>query len=310
MAYLFIAKTKTLKMKFLHKASRYTLALFAAGAALAGCQKMDRPALTDYPQDSNPPGGPLKFYAAFDGTSDDPKMNAVDSVRVNFPSDNPLSFIEGVSGRAVQGESKKYIRYASFNDWAQSKSFTISTWFKKNGQTLNNTGGNGPEYIFSLRSSDANYGWSNGIMFLFLEGNNAACAVKAFCVSPSDPANGNSAPTDSWFTWEGDQMIAGLLDDQWHHLALVYDETTSEMRLYIDGVQNPNVKSWANHGPIRLAHEKIGEARIGRGPRNDNDGDGESGWLQSSFKGGLDQFRLYSNAMTATEISELYNIRQ
>jgi hypothetical protein len=34
---------------------------------LGACQKMDRPALGDYPKDANPPGGPLKFYTAFDG---------------------------------------------------------------------------------------------------------------------------------------------------------------------------------------------------------------------------------------------------
>ncbi|WP_165929514.1 LamG domain-containing protein [Pseudocnuella soli] len=297
-------------MKILHKAGLFVFALFATGAAITGCQKLDRPGMTDYPQDANPPGGPLKFYTAFDGTTSDPKMNAVDSVRVNFPADNPLAAIDGISGKGVQGESKKYIRYASFNDWAQSKSFTVSAWFKKNGQTTNNTGGNGPEYIFSLRSSDASYHWSNGIMFLFLEGNNNACAVKAMCVSPSDPANGNSSATDVWFTWENDQMIPGLLDNNWHHLALVYDEATSQMKLYIDGVQNPNVKSWANHGPIRLANLKIGEARIGRGPRNDSDGDGEGGWLQSSFKGGLDQFRLYGTALTAAEIGTIFTSKK
>ena len=45
------------------------LILVVAGS----CQKMDRPALGDFPEDSNPPGGPLKFYAAFDGTTANPR---------------------------------------------------------------------------------------------------------------------------------------------------------------------------------------------------------------------------------------------
>ena len=48
---------------------------------MMSCQKMSRPPLGDYPKDSNPPGGPLKFYAAFDGTTSDALRNAVDSTR-------------------------------------------------------------------------------------------------------------------------------------------------------------------------------------------------------------------------------------
>lgn len=76
--------------------------LLALGIAIGGCQKLDRPALGDYPKDANPPGGPLKFYTAFDGTTPDPLMNAVDSIRANFPSVNPFTSIPGVSGKAVQ----------------------------------------------------------------------------------------------------------------------------------------------------------------------------------------------------------------
>ena len=70
--------------------------LLAATVVLlaASCQKMDRPALGDFPKDTNPPGGPLKFYAAFDGTTSDPLMNAVDSIRANFAGSNPLASVD------------------------------------------------------------------------------------------------------------------------------------------------------------------------------------------------------------------------
>lgn len=285
------------------------LGFLVAAIAIGSCQKMERPPLGDYPEDVNPPGGPLKFYTAFDGTSTNSLRNAVDSVKANFPSDNPLASVDGISGKAVQGSAKKFIKYGAFNDWAASSSFTISVWFKKNGQTQNNAtpAGNGPEYIFSLRSSPADYHWSTSVMLVFLEGNNAACAVKVMCVSPSNPADPNSSPADNWFTWEGGQTIAGILNNAWHHMVLTYDAATSSMKLYIDGVQNPNVKTWAGHGAIRLSTTKIGEYRLGRGPRNDSDGDGEAGWLQSSFKGSMDQFRLYSTALSAAEVQALFN---
>lgn len=276
----------------------------------SACQKMKKPGLGDYPKDVNPPGGPLKFYAAFDGTTTNPLMNGVDSIRANFPSDNPLASTDGVAGKGIQGAAKKYIKYPSFNEWSTSSSFSVSVWFKKNGQTTNNVGGNGPEYIFSLRAAEGSYHWSNAVMFLFLEGNNAACAVKTMCVSPSVATNPNSSPSDNWFTWENSQTIAGLLNDQWHHMVIVYDATNSTMKLYIDGVANANIKSWGGHGAIRLANTKIGEYRVGRGPRNDDEGDGEGGWLQSSFKGKMDQLRFYGTALTAAEVTTLFNSKK
>lgn len=264
-----------------------------AALLLASCQKMDRPALGDYPKDASAPGGPLKFYAAFDGTTTNPLMNAVDSIRANFASDNPFTTSAGVSGKAVTGVNKKYIKYPSFNEWASSKSISISVWYKKDGQTKNNAGGNGPEYLMSIKAVD-NYHWSNAIAFFFLEGNNTACAVKSEFVSNTG---------DTWFTWEGGQSIAGLCDNNWHHLVFTYDQTNSTAKLYVDGVQNPNVKTWGTHGPLDLATSKISEYRVGAGPSNSFDSDD---WLACSFKGSIDQFRLYGTVLTAAEIQALF----
>jgi len=286
-----------------------TLHLFFAASLIllaASCDKKDKPELGSYPTDSNPSNGPLKFYVAFDGTSTNPLMNAVDSIRATFPSDNPFTGGAGITSSGVTGVNQKFIKYPSFNTWAASSSFTVSLWFKQNGQTKNNAGGNGPQYFFSLKAQDG-YHWSNGVGFLFIEGNNTACAVKSMFVSPSDPANPNSSPSDAWFTWEGGNSIAGLCDDQWHHLALVYDESNSSMKLYIDGIQNPNVGSWGSHGALRLATTKITEYRVGAGPSNSFASDD---WLAASFKGGIDQLRMYGVALPASEIQALHANKQ
>lgn len=259
----------------------------AAGVVLASCQKMDRPELGDYPIDTNPPGGPLNFYAAFDDSG-------VDSIRASFPSDNPLTYAAGVSGKAVVGENKKFVKYVRPNDWAlKAESFTLSFWMKKDGQTQNNKGTNGPEYIFSLKSSNGH--WSGASMLVFVEGNNAAGAVK---VMVADATN-----ADNWFTWEGTNTIAGLLDNAWHHIGLVYDATTSTMTLYVDGVANSNLRTWGTHGKINIDNSKITEFRVGAGPNTSYDTDD---WLSSTFKGSLDQLRLYSTALPASEITTLY----
>ena len=261
---------------------------------LAGCQKMDRPGLGDYAEDANAPGGPLSFYAAFDGSSADPLRNAVDSVRANFASSNPLTSVDGINGKAVKGENKKFIKYQKPNDWAvKSKSLTVSFWFKKDGQTKNNTGTNGPEYIYSFRSGNGH--WSGASGFILLEGDNANCALKYMIV---DENNG-----DKWFEWAGGTGIPGILNNQWHHIALAYNSTTSTMTLYVDGVANAVTSTWGGHGDIKMDDADISEMRIGSGPGNNIDSDD---WLSSTWKGEIDQFRMYSVALSGAEVSALF----
>lgn len=272
-------------------------------AAAGACQKMERPALPEYPVDANPPGGSLKFYAAFDGTAEDKLLNAVDSIKATFPSDNPLTNSQdGISGKALSGESKKFVKYAKPNDWAAvSKSFTISLWEKRDGQTKNNTGTNGPEHPFSFKSSNGH--WSKGNVFLLFEGDNTACALKMLIVDKNMGEN--------WFTWEktndADTRVAGLLDNEWHHIALVYDASTSKMTLYVDGVANAHAPQWASHGDINIDDSKITEFRVGAGPEDNFDTDD---WLSSSWKGALDQFRFYDVVLSASEVSSLFAGKQ
>ncbi len=277
-----------------------TLVLF-----VTSCQKMSRPELGNYPVDANSPTGPLKFYVAFDGSTSNPLMNAVDSIRATFPSDNPFTNTTGIAGSGVSGVNQKYIKYPSFNTWAGSSSMSISLWFKQNGQTKNNNGTNGPAQLISLKAVDG-FHWSGSVGMVFLEGDNTACAVKTMFVS-YDPANTNN-PWDNWVTWEGGNSIAGLCNNQWHHLVLTYDETTSKMKLYIDGIQNPNVGTWNNptggaHGAFRLATHKISEYRVGAGPSN---GFASDDWLACSFKGQLDQLRMYGSVLSAADIQALF----
>lgn len=264
------------------------------GLSMVACKKLDRPALGNYAEDSNPPGGPLKFYAAFDGTSKDPLINAVDSIKANFPSMNDFGSVDGISGKALSGVNKKFVKYPKPNDWAvTSKSFTISIWEKHNGQTKNNAGGNGPEYPYSFKSSNGH--WSGASMFLILEGDNAGCAVKFMTV---DAAN-----ADNWFTWENANVIPGMLDNNWHHVVLVYDAATSITTLYLDGVANSILPKWGTHGNINFDESKISEFRVGAGPGTNYDSDD---WLSSSWKGALDQLRMYNVALSAAEVKALY----
>lgn len=257
---------------------------------MIGCQKLDRPALGAYPQDANPPGGPLKFYAAFDGTTSNPLMNGVDSIRANFPSDNPFTQIAGISGKAVQGDGTKIIQYAGANDFASTaNSFSISFWEKRNGAPQGNA-----SFAFHLASNNGYWTGGTAMFCLFDWGTvNDSAIIKIDVV--------DAKMADNWFQWTGTQRIKGIMDNQWHHIVIVYDASTSIMTLFIDGTANPNTQNWGTHGAANIDAGKITGLDIG-GNRHVKD----MGWGMQ-WDGGLDQFRMYSKALSASEITALYN---
>lgn len=248
--------------------------------SLIACQDMDRPELGNYPIDENPPGGPLKFYVPFDGETDNPLRNAVDQIKAKFPTDNPLTQIDGVSGKAVQGgEAKKFIAYPKPNDFSSTTdSFTVSLWIKHGAPTQT-------EFVFSMLSNN----WAKASMFMLVEGSESQPIIKLFV---------DEQPGDKWFEWVGAESVPGIFDNQWHHMVFKYDASSSGMTLYKDGVAYAT-KMWDGHGGINFNDSQITGLRIG------GSGNPDEGWM-NSWTGGIDQFRLYSIALTDAEIQDLY----
>lgn len=256
-----------------------------------GCQKMQRPALSDYPADANPPGGPLKFYAAFDGTTDNASRNAVDSTRANFPLDNPFTSTDGVSGKAIQGTGANAIKYATANDFTGATSCAISMW-------VNNTVNPNTELYFSLVDKDY---WHASSAFLLVE--HAAI----------DKCTFKFALQDHWVEYTNQSFNKPLFDGQWHHIAFSYDETTSKLSIYFDGteVPTPGTSGTFTTGgnPMGALNLKKGTNLILGGWNKHASVDGPTDDWIKGFSGKMDQFRLYSKALSATEVQALYNSR-
>ena len=280
----------------------FTLALFfgTASVVLFSCQKMSRPKLGAYPQDSNPPGGPLKFFASFDGTTTNPLFNAVDSIRANFPQRNDLASIPGVSGRAVQGDVDKVVVYPSTNDLTSSTSFSIAYWIKNTPQART-------EFIFSL--VDGKYGWHNSACYLLIENQTATKATVKLGLM------------DQWLEFVGaNEYQKPIFDGNWHHMAFVYDETTSKMKYYFDGAEytGNGASTWPasitdvrNGGSPRGAVDfsTVRQLVIGGWNKHASLAGPTDGWI-GTFTGGIDQFRLYGKALTAAEVSALFTGRK
>lgn len=250
------------------------------------CQKMERPALGEYPKDANPPGGPLQFYAAFDGNTADPLMNAVDSARASFPTSNPLTSVDGIAGKAVKGNGTQAIKYNSANEFKAATSATISMW-------LNNSVNPNTELYFSLASKDY---WHESAAFLLVEhATPTACTFKF-------------ALMDKWVEYNNQSFTKPLFDGQWHHLAFTYDETSSSVKVYFDGAEvalPPNAAAnFAGLGKLNLSNA-TNLVLAGWNKHAGVTGPSDA-WI-SGYSGKMDQFRLYNKALTGSEILALYN---
>jgi hypothetical protein len=237
------------------------------------------------------------FFVPFDNPSTDPLKIASDIVLNTSAIANTTSTTAGISGNAMQGGGLNYVTYTKPNNWiSTSQSFSLSFWFKLNGQTKNNAGTNGPEYIFSIPSSNGH--WSGGQTLLFFETNSTGTQIK-FPVVAADM-------TDTWFVWEGGNAIPGIADNSWKHCALVYDASTSKMTLYINGVANAITAQWGTHGNINMNETTATSFRLGAGPQDIN---GSDNWLGSTWKGGLDQFRLFNAALSASDVKSIFDAK-
>jgi hypothetical protein len=274
------------------------LVVAAAIMSFTSCQKTSRPELADYPKDANAPGGPLKFYAAFDGSSTDSKMNAVDSIRATFASDNPLTSVDGISGKAIQADGEKAIKYPGANDFVNATSFTIAFWLKR--EVNPNT-----EFLFSLR--DDSYSWSHSSIFMMIEHGTATEATVKVGVM------------DQWMEFpDGSKLQKPILDGNWHHWAIIYDEATSKMSYYFDGqlVENApasatDVKNVQGAGGPRgkLDLSKSTNLVIGGWNRHASLDGPTDGWV-GAFQGAIDQFRMYNTVLSSAEIASLYANKQ
>jgi hypothetical protein len=268
---------------------KYSFLLIAICALFNRCQQLERPTLGDYVKDANAPGGPLKFYAAFDGSGSDPLKNAVDSIRANFASSNPLASVQGVSGKAIQGTGDKAVKYASANDIKNATSCSISMW-------VNNTVNPNTELYFSLTNKDF---WHNSGAFLLVEH------------ATPDSCTFKFALLDHWVEYTDKSFRKPLFNGQWHHIAFTYNETDSKLRVYFDGAE---VATPGTSGTLKNGDNLLGKLDMkntaslvlaGWNKHAGIDGPGDD-WIKG-FSGKMDQFRLYGKALSATEVQALYN---
>ncbi|MFL5738647.1 MAG: LamG domain-containing protein [Flavisolibacter sp.] len=257
------------------------LALLFMGLAFAACQKMERPALGDYPKDANPPGGPVKFYAAMNGGS-------VDSIRATYATDNNVSYVAGVNGKAAKFDvaKKGFIVYPSANDFGAQTNFSVSLWINA-GTTADKDHVNADGILEFGKSSDF---WGNFTLFADHE------------TSTSDSMRLTLVLAGNFITHDNQNRIPHMYDGKWHHLVFTYDAASSLYTFYLDGAKYEQ-KTVANvkfKDPSVLVVGGFQQAASIQGTYEANT------WM-SAFPGLIDQVRLYGTVLTQADVTNLYN---
>jgi hypothetical protein len=204
--------------------------------------------------------------------------------------------VDGVSGKAYQGSATGQIEYASAGKLATMESFTIAFWMN----TAKHTGG--AQCIFMLPNTEDF--WGNVLMTI--EGND----------TKSDSMLAKFHFAGNWISFEGIKKPHGLnrwpeAYNKWKHVAYTYDGATSKFAAFIDGKKLALSDSVTNikkgkepFGPLKMTNASkfvIGGFQQHIGIKAPADP-----WMLH-YTGKLDQFRVYTKALTDAEIAEIYS---
>jgi hypothetical protein len=224
-----------------------------------------------HPAPGSPVGSPVGYWKFDEGYG----TSANDTINNKDLTLNTASWTNnGKYGKAWDGDQAEWMYRTDDNDldFAASDNFTISTWFK----------------------SDTT-GSSSGKQIILTKGSEAAAGYQMYFRSGADIV---TFATDDDATWDAgtDQVVSvtDVYDGNWHHILATRTGTT-KMQLYIDGVLEDEITSFAETGTL------ANSSTLYFGDLNGvDDGNGE-------LDGDIDETKIYRFAFTASQVATEYN---
>jgi hypothetical protein len=238
----------------------------------------------------------LVAYFPFDG-------NATEEIANLTPSRSPnVTYVDGRRGQAYQGADNAHLLYTlpAASPLKTLTSFSIATWIRSPLVTGD------PEQLFFQIGKSSDLFWGNLSLGLLRLGATAdSLNLKAFFFK--DGA-----------VWAGQHINYSspmFPINTWMHLVYTYDGATSKFMIYKDGVKvttNEGIENrWAAGDDVsprpplgNLAFTDADVINIGSW-RPKSEGTAEDAWM-GWFKGNLDELRVYNKALSAAEITSLY----
>lgn len=259
-------------------------------AGLTSCQKMERPKLVIIPDDVAKLNGPLQRNLWFEDSG-------IDSIYYEKGVASNVAYEAGVQGKAYKGATNAMMVFGAGAKIGSMTSFTVAFWMN----TQKHTGG--AQSIFMLgRSSDF---WGN--MFALVEGNDNT-ADNSMLLKFNFAGN--------WVEFNNNNGLNRLPDmyGKWKHIAFRYDEKTSVFSLFVDGEKYAIPDAVANrmkdNKPLgALQFIDPSKFVIGAFQQHAGVSGNPDGWMLR-YTGLLDQFKVFTVAITDAEIKALFTTKR
>jgi hypothetical protein len=269
---------------------KISCAALALSIALVSCKKKEveekLPEISGYKNSNEVAAANLVAYWDMEGSGKETKSGAMPDKILN------ATFVDGAKGKAVSLASG----YMSFGEIAALNSLpnvTVSAWVKVSNNKTS------PSLFFTLTRPSS---WAGNINFFSETGWRPASSdtlvLKGLIVSQNsfqDTINdaskgGNQAP-----------KVAG----KWAHVVMTWNGSDSMFRLYADGkkVSNPEWEQRGSTGPLSF----VTPTRAIIGAWGSNLSGTPESW-QVPMTGLIDELRVYSKALSDSEISSLHQL--
>lgn len=308
------------------------LSMFIIGIAicmagmLASCSKSSSNTPPPGPKPPTNPGGydssnqiqssALVAYWGFNGNFTESKQNLTGT-------NSGATFTTGVKGQAYQGSGSSYVYFSNVGTALPSlNSYTLSVWIKVPAQPINDTT---PAYISGQGT--------NGIFFLFDNFGNQSLLQAELepYTTTSDSLRIHSGFSNTSSTGYQGIIPEAFLDtaiNKWTHVVTTYNGASSTYTIYQNGVAIGSNSAWTNGmylspnliynnafpgsgtpmGNIVFKNPPIGMV-LGGWPYEINPSIPSIGGPRAyagSLQGAMDELRIYSVALNATDVNSLY----
>ena len=258
----------------------------------------------------------LIAYFPFDGNGNDEIGNLTPSnaatSKVTYPDGRRGKSFEGAPDGSVSGLLYALPANSKLRDL---KAFSFSIWMKMVPNTIETT--DAPEQMVFHVDGTGDWIWGN---LFFLQHRNWPLG--------ETERDLKFAEMDCYFwkedatVWKGQRGNGWFLDvvttPQWRHIICTYDNVSSEFHAYVNGIHVTAFDGTPYTGVNRLQEEDgapLGDLKFTNAEhlaigawcdRLRGESLVDDAWA-ASFKGQLDEFRIYDRALTATEAKELYD---
>ena len=212
------------------------------------------------------PSGLISWWRFEGGTQDEIGVN-----HGNIYGD--VQFVDGMHGQGASFDGvNDYVETGVTAGEFPTGSFTIMAWVNSVSNSLHMT-------------------------FVGVDGVNAGSSA-LFYLQRDHPGHG-----DGWYfivvdvgdSEYGDKFGGGVNNSQWYHIAAVYDNSSKEVEIFVDGVGTGSPATFPQVRDIADSNMLIGAGYYG-------------GSITDDYQGIIDEVMLFDRALTDEEVESLYNL--